>query len=92
VPGASPFWRRVAGMREQVEHARDLHARGGEWTRAIGSARSLSPGAFGAETGEREPGSRLTHRIFRFTAGERPPKFQTRSPRRARRGEPRRCS
>ena len=72
VIGASPFWRRVAGMRDARDRDRDLRARSGESARAIGNARSLSPGPFGAETGEREPGSRLPHRRFRFTAGEAP--------------------
>src|SRR6266581_2833353 len=56
VIGASPFWRGVAGMREGCYLDRDLRARSGERARALAGTRSLSPGPFWAETGEREPG------------------------------------
>jgi hypothetical protein len=67
VIGASPFWRRVAGMRDRGDHDRHLHARGGESARVIGSAGSLSPGPFGAETGEtgRRPFNRNRDPFYR---------------------------
>ena len=84
VIGASPFWRRVAGMRDRRDRDRDLRVRSGEWTRAFAGARSLSPSPFWAETEEREPGARLTETETRFTDGE---KIQTRLHRRARPGD-----
>ena len=86
VIGASLFWRRVAGMRGVRDLDRDLRARSGEWARASAGTRSLSPGPFWAETGEREPGACLTETETRFTDGE---KIQTPLYRRARRREPR---
>jgi hypothetical protein len=58
-------------MRGRADHGRDLRARGGECARIATAVRSLSPGPFWAETGEREPGSRLTHRRFRFARDSR---------------------
>ena len=52
VPGASPFWRRVSGMRERGDHGRDLHLRGGESARSSSPAGSLSPGLLGGDWGE----------------------------------------
>jgi len=85
VIGASLFWRGVAGMRDARDLDRDLCARSGESACAFAGARSLSRGPFRAETGEREPGARLTETETRFTDGE---KIQTPLHRRARRGEP----
>ena len=62
-------------MRDARDLDRGLHARSGEWAHAPAGARSLSPGPFSAETGEREPGARLTETETRFTDGE---KIQTR--------------
>ncbi len=39
-------------MRDARDLDRDLHARSGEWACGPAGARSLSPGPFGAETGE----------------------------------------
>ena len=87
--GASTFWRGVAGMRDARDREPDLHARSGESARAFVGTGSLSPKPFWAETGEREPGGRLTETETRFTAGE---KIQTPLHRGARRGDARRCS
>jgi hypothetical protein len=57
--GASPFWRRVAGMRDACDRDRDLRGRSGESTRAS------------TETGEREAAGRLTETETRFTDGEK---------------------
>lgn len=53
VIGASPFWRRVAGMGDAIDHGRDLHARGGESARASGCPIALSGPVWGGDWGER---------------------------------------